>query len=147
MSSGSASGTEDVLAASRALLGVVARSLSPVLQVTRLDDYRALVILAGHGPTARRTLMQMLGSGALAADESIRRLSAAGMLRTDDDVVALTPRGRSVVDEVSERRRREIAHILASMKEPDRTQVARVLAEFARAAGEVRPEESLILGL
>ena len=59
--------------------------------------------------------------------------------------VSLTPLGRDRVQEVSKRRRAEIAKILQRLPRSDLTPVVEALRAFAEAAGEV-PEQDWSLG-
>lgn len=62
--------------------------------------------------------------------------------RTDDGDrravrVDLTPRGRQLVEELMNRRRRHIDEVLSRMSPEAHRRVARALGEFAPAAGEL----------
>lgn len=145
--------TETAIAASRALLGVVARSLAEALEMVTLPQFRVMVILSS-GP---------LRMGALAArahfvpstfSRSIDRMEASGWVeRTGNPgskrevMVDLTPHGRQLVAHVTDRRRREIAEVLDRLDIDDRRRVAEAFALFADASGESPVEDLLPLGL
>jgi DNA-binding MarR family transcriptional regulator len=59
--------------------------------------------------------------------------------------IDLSPAGRSVIDEVTANRRREIARITAQMPEQQRSLLVEALQAFGAAAGEV-PEQAWTLG-
>ena len=51
--------------------------------------------------------------------------------------MALTSAGRHLVEQVTDRRRRDVAAIAAAMAPEDRAEAVRALSSFARAAGEL----------
>lgn len=145
---------EATLRASRALLGVVARSVSEALQQITLPQFRVLVILAGEGPLRSGAIAQRMGSHPSTFSRTVDRLVSGGWVaRTPsttsgrETIVGLTPAGASLVAEVTERRRREIADILARLAPADRARVADALELFADAAGEPSATDLLTLGL
>jgi DNA-binding MarR family transcriptional regulator len=73
----------------------------------------------------------------------IERLEGAGMIRRAvnpdnrrEILVSLTGAGHAVVDDVTARRRDELASIVARMTPKQREQLVRALDAFAEAAGE-----------
>lgn len=142
-----AEGTESVIAGSRALLGVIARSLAPIVEQVPLPDYRLLVLLCSRGLLSRVEIVPLLDVTGLGLDEMLRRLAAAHLIDYQDGGVTATSKGRALVDEVTERRRAEVARLLGGMSAAERRTVTEGLALIAAAAGEPRPEELLILGL
>jgi DNA-binding MarR family transcriptional regulator len=141
-----------VLGASRALVAVAARSLGGLTEDVTLPQYRALVELAARGPQRLADLAAALGVDRSTATRMCDRLVRKQLVqrrRISADRrgvrISLTPAGRALVEEVTRRRRAEIAQILRRMPRADRASAFRALRVFANAAGEV-PEQDWSLG-
>ncbi len=143
--------TDAVLLASRALVGVAARSLAEVEDEVTLPQFRALVVLA-TGDRNLGELAEALDVHPSSATRLCTRLEAKGLITRRaasqsrrELLVQLTGEGRSVVDSVTRRRRREIARIVARIPARDRRVLVHALGVFADAAGET-PEPSWSFG-
>ncbi len=141
-----------VLVASRALVGVAARSLSAVESEITLRQYRALVVLASKGEQNVGALADALDIAASTATRLCDRLIAKGLIeRTTSPqnrrgvTVALSSDGQALVRFVTNRRRKEIRRILARLDDDARDRLLDAFAEFADAAGEV-PDDAWKLG-
>ena len=141
-----------MLGASRALVAVAARSLAGVAEGVTLPQYRFLVELASRGPQRLADLATALGVDRSTATRMCDRLVRKRLVtrrRAQEDRravrVSLTRDGAELVAEVSRRRRREIATIVARIPVSHRDRVVRALRAFADAAGEV-PEQDWSLG-
>ena len=141
-----------VLGASRALVAVAARSLADLAEDVTLAQYRALVELAARGPQRPADLASALGVDRSTATRMCDRLVRKQLVqrrRISADRrgvrISLTPAGRALVEEVTRRRRVEIAQILRRMPRADRASALTALRVFADAAGEV-PEQDWSLG-
>lgn len=141
-----------VLAASRALVAVAARSLAHISEDVTLVQYRVLVELAARGPMRLADLAAVLEVDPSTATRMCDRLVRKGLVsrrRTNTDRrsvrVALTAVGRDIVDEVTDRRRAELGVILARLPREDHGPVLAALRAFAEAAGQV-PEQEWSLG-
>jgi DNA-binding MarR family transcriptional regulator len=141
-----------VLGASRALVGVAARSLATVAEDVTLAQYRALIELASRGPQRLADLATALGVEPSTATRMCDRLVRKGLVarrRTSEDRravrVSLTVAGAALVAEVSGRRRVEIVEIMGRLPTAQRASVLPALRAFADAAGEV-PEQDWSLG-
>ncbi|MHB1486789.1 MAG: MarR family winged helix-turn-helix transcriptional regulator [Acidimicrobiales bacterium] len=135
---------EAVLHASRALVAVAARSLAGAGEEVTLPQYRALVVLAGRGPQAPAVLAATLGVNPSTVTRMCDRLVRKGLVRRWGDRqdrrqvrVGLTKAGRSLVSEVTERRRSEIGRIVAAIPPDGRGRLVESLGAFADAAGEL----------
>lgn len=141
-----------VLVASRALVGVAARSLATVESEITLRQYRALVVLAARGEqnvgaladaleihpsTATRLCDRLIGK------HLIERTTSLGNRR--EVTVALSPGGQALVREVTTRRRREIRRIVAQLAPEAQKRLVDALADFAEAADEL-PDDAWKLG-
>jgi DNA-binding MarR family transcriptional regulator len=141
-----------VLGASRALVAVAARSLADLAEDVTLAQYRALVELAARGPQRPADLASALGVDRSTATRMCDRLVRKQLVqrrRMGADRrgvrISLTPAGRALVEEVTRRRRVEIARILRRMPRAERDSALTALRVFADAAGEV-PEQDWSLG-
>jgi DNA-binding MarR family transcriptional regulator len=141
-----------LLSASRAMVGLAARSLAGLDAEVTLPQYRALVVLASRGPQRMVDIATELqvnpSTGSRMCDRLVRK-GLARRYRTPSDRRAvrltLTPAGRRLVDEVTTRRRTDLARIVADMPDQHRAPVIAALHAFATAAGEV-PEQEWWLG-
>jgi DNA-binding MarR family transcriptional regulator len=133
-----------VLAASRVLLAVAARSVAGAGSDVTLPQYRALVVLASRGPQSLVELAAVLdvnpSTGTRMCDRLvrkslIRRYRVAADRRTVR--VSLTAAGAQLVRDVTSRRRAEIRQILKRLPKAQRSTVVNALHAFAEAAGEV----------
>lgn len=134
--------TDAVLLASRAVVGIAARSLPEWADVT-LVQFRALVLLDRDGALNAGRLAELLAVSPstltglcdrLIAKQLIDRAPAPTSRR--EVVVALAPLGKTLVDTAIAARRTEIAHILARIS-PDKLEgMVEALNVFAEAAEE-----------
>ena len=69
---------EATLTASRALLGVVARSVGGALEVVSLPQFRVLVLVASEGPLRIGTLAQRMGAVPSTFSRTIDRMADGG---------------------------------------------------------------------
>lgn len=133
-----------VLTGTRALVGIAARSLAEVTDEVTLAQYRVLVLLHGRGPQTMGDLASSLNvtpstvtrlCDVLVDKRLIRRRTGRDNRRTV--CAELSAHGHRLVDQVMERRRRLIDDALGRMTPEAQRRLARSLAEFAAAAGEV----------
>ena len=141
-----------VLSASRVLVAVAARSLADVAEEVTLTQYRTLVVLASRGPQNLAGLAEAVGVTPATATRMCDRLVRKDLIRrrTERDDrrqlrVALTARGRSLVDAVTGRRRQEIARIMSEIPAEQQAILVQALGRLASAAGEV-PEQDWTTG-
>jgi DNA-binding MarR family transcriptional regulator len=150
----SVNAAEATLLASRALLGVVARSVSSVLEVVTLPQFRVLVVLSGSGPIRMGALAERVHANQSTFSRSMDKIVAGGWAErsTSPDsrreiLISLTESGRALVDEVTERRNQEISTILERLTKSEQESVRAALELFAIAADEYSIEELLVLGI
>jgi DNA-binding MarR family transcriptional regulator len=136
--------TDAVLLASRALVAVASRSIAAVDETVTLPQFRALVVLdrddAGLnvGELARELRIQPSTATRL-CDRLVRSGIAHRQVNPDNRrevTMLLTPSGRELVAEVTRRRRREIASIMAKVPASQRAAIVDALTAFRVAAGE-----------
>lgn len=139
---------EAFLAASRALVGISARSLAGVDDVT-LPQFRALVVIAGRPRVTVNALAERLDIHPSTATRLCDRLVRKGLVRRDERAsdrreteIALAARGRRLVERVTDRRRRDLSEIVGRMSATERRDAIRGLTAFASAAGEA-PDATL----
>ncbi len=132
-----------LLSASRALVGVSARSLATVEDTVTLPQFRTLVVLDTHGTTGLKQLAQRLGVQASTALRTVDRLILAGLVdRRDNEsdrrevLIEVTEAGRALVEDVTSRRRTALAEIVATMPDLGRPELVEALIAFAAAADE-----------
>ena len=141
-----------VLAASRALVAVAARSLNELEEDVTLVQYRVLVELAARGPQFVADLADILGVTPSTATRMCDRLLTKGLItrkRSTSDrrlvKVSLTQSGRNLISQVTQKRREELSEILSRISPLEREPVLNALRTFADAAGTV-PEQEWSLG-
>ena len=141
-----------LVAASRALVGVAARSLTEVEAEVTLQQYRALVVLAQYGELRVRELSEKLTIHPSTTSRLCDRLVGKGLIERDPSpesrrevVVTLSSKGMDLVAAVIERRRTEIARIARHMPAEDRAGLVAALEAFSSAAGEL-PDQAWQLG-
>ncbi len=139
---------EALLAASRAFVGVAARSLAGLDTDVTLTQFRTLVMLAGRGPHRAVDVATELGVNPSTGTRMCDRLVRKGLVRrtrraTDRRVVrlTLTASGRHLVAEVSRRRRAEFARLVGAIPPSRYAELVQTLAALSGAAGEP-PEDA-----
>ena len=144
--------TAAVMTASRALVGIAARSLADVESEVTLQQYRALVVLAGRGDERVGDLADALAIHQSTTSRLCDRLVAKGLISRAastesrrEVVLSLTAEGRSLLDAVTERRRREIQRIGRKLSPAARDDLVAAFTLLADAAGEL-PDDAWRLG-
>ena len=143
-----------LLTASRALVGVSARSLAQVEDAVTITQFRTLVVLEGHGDTRLNQLAERLGVTPSTALRMVDRLIAADLVTRQENkadrrevLIGLTRAGARLVREVTARRRAEITAIVSAMPQKGRQGVVTALNDFTQAAGEAAPPADTATGL
>ncbi|MEO9134524.1 MAG: MarR family transcriptional regulator [Jatrophihabitantaceae bacterium] len=136
-----------VLASSRALVAVSARSIAGAQGVT-LPQYRMLVVLSGTA-TNLTVLAAALDVAPSTALRMVDRLESAGLLERSvnpenrrETRLTLTGAGRRAVRTVNARRRRDLAAVLARLSPEEQAALANAMTAFARAADTLWPGEA-----
>ena len=131
-----------MLLSSRVLVAVASRSIAAVDDAVTLPQFRALVVLEG-GNRKVGELAHELRIQPSTATRLCDRLVRKGLARREVDdanrrevTVSLSSTGRSLVREVTARRRREIASIMAKVPSAQRVMIVKALTAFCEAAGE-----------
>jgi DNA-binding MarR family transcriptional regulator len=133
---------ESILMASRAMVGVAARSLDGCDDVT-LPQYRTLVVLTYAGAHRLADLAESLQVSPSTATRMCDRLVRKGLItRTRDAVdrrevnLTVTNSGRKVVSDVIARRRVDVGHLLTAIPVGARRYLVDALTLLCAAAGE-----------
>ncbi|MGW0699226.1 MarR family winged helix-turn-helix transcriptional regulator [Streptomyces sp. NPDC002867] len=135
--------TRAVLTASRLLVAVSARSLAAVEDRVTLPQFRLLVVLSTEGPAKLVVLAERLGVNPSTALRMMDRLIAAGLADRQvnpdnrrETVLRLTDDGRRIVEDVTGRRREEIAAIVSRLDPEQRAALVDALGAFTEAGAE-----------
>jgi len=141
-----------ILTASRALVGIAARSLADLETDVTLQQYRALVLLAQFGEQRMTELANALAIHPSTTSRLCDRLAVKGLIERGqaadnrrEVVVGLTVAGRAVIESVTKARRREIANIASKVPAGKRADLLHAFETFATAAGEL-PDDAWKLG-
>ncbi len=132
-----------VLAASRALVGIAARSLALTEQLVSLPQWRVLVVVSRDSGVTLGELAATLGVHPSSATRACDRLVAAGLLARDEAPgdrralsLSLTAAGRRLVRSVARRRRAALVEVLDRVPARRRAHLVEAMAALAEAAGE-----------
>src|SRR4051812_30271079 len=135
-----------LMLASRAFVGLTARSLAGLDGDVTLPQFRALVVLAVRGPQRSVDIAEELQVNPSTGTRMCDRLVRKGLVRrirsvSDRRVVRLrlTGAGHDIVEQVMSRRREELERLVAATAELWQPVVTQALCAFAEAAGE--PDE------
>ncbi|MEO3810618.1 MarR family transcriptional regulator [Sphaerisporangium sp. B11E5] len=137
--------TSAVLGASRLLVAISARSLAAAEDRVTLPQFRMLLVIR-QGETKLVTLAERLEVNPSTALRMVDRLTAAGLVSREvnpsnrrETLLRLTAEGRRVVEDVTTRRRTEIATIVARMPACQRQALITAMRAFNEAGGEPPP--------
>ncbi|GAA2213609.1 MarR family transcriptional regulator [Nonomuraea monospora] len=132
-----------VLAGSRLLISVAARSLAAVEDKITLPQFRMLVLLAGHGGVNLVTMAELLDVNSSTAMRMADRLGGAGLIVREvnpdnrrESMMRLTKEGHRIVDEVMARRRKQIGEIVSRLSATQRQALISAMNAFNEAGGE-----------
>jgi DNA-binding MarR family transcriptional regulator len=132
------------IAASRALVGLAARSLAEADEEVTLPQYRMLVVLSTRGPRPASLLAAALGVAAPTATRMCDRLVRKGLVAREGNerdrrqvLLRLTRSGQELVEGVTSSRRAEIAALLGEIPRERHASLVEGFRLFAEAAGEL----------
>ena len=133
---------DSLVVASKALVGIAARSLPDWADVS-LVQFRALVLLDRDGAVRAGTLAELLNVSPSTVTGLCDRLTARNLVERSlasdnrrEVVVRLSPTGKALVDSCIAARRLEIARILERIPAAQLEGMIAALNAFAEAAGE-----------
>ncbi|WP_344479051.1 MarR family transcriptional regulator [Nonomuraea monospora] len=132
-----------VLTGSRLLVAIAARSLAAAQERVTLAQFRMLVVLAAHGETKLVTMAELLAVNSSTAMRMADRLVAAGLVTREvnplnrrETLMRLTEEGRRLVDDVTARRREEIAKVVSRLTPVECQALITAMTAFNEAGGE-----------
>ena len=135
-----------VVRASRALVGITVRALASVSDEVTLPQLRTLVVLSLQGPQTVSALAERLDVHASTMTRMCNRLVARGLVVRKPSavdrrevVIELTAPGQGLVDEVMDKRRREIDSVVRRMSPDDRQRIVNALELFSHAVDDSAP--------
>jgi len=127
--------------ASRAVTAAVVRALESVDPTVSVPQMRVLVLLWTGEPLNLSAVAEGLGVNPSNASRTCDRLVAAGLVDRGERAVdrrqvalTLTEEGRHFVEQLMDRRERELATIVDRMAESDRSRLMAALEPFNAAA-------------
>ncbi|HEY3942468.1 MAG TPA: MarR family transcriptional regulator [Acidimicrobiales bacterium] len=133
-----------VLTASRVMVAIAARSLAGQSEDVTLPQFRTLVVLASRGPLRLADLADELAVDPSTATRLCDRLSRKRMIsrrqsREDrrEVRIGISTKGERLLALVTERRRAEIARIVARIPPDRRRELLDAFTLFGAAAGEI----------
>jgi len=135
------------LGASRALVGIVARSLASIDSDITLTQYRALVLISTRGEQNVGTLAKELGIHPSTATRLCDRLLVKRLIvrkpspaSRREVAIELSDSGRALVRTVMNRRRRDLRRIIGALEPSEQRRLVEAFRVFSEAAGEVRDD-------
>ena len=141
-----------LLAASRVLARISARSLTEVEQTVTVTQFRTLVVFDSHNETNITNLAEELGVNASTALRMVDRLLLAQLVTRRENptdrrkvLLGLSTEGERLVHQVTERRRAEITRIVGAMPTERRGEL--IAAVSAEAANEPEPPPQPVTAL
>jgi DNA-binding MarR family transcriptional regulator len=141
-----------LLLASRAFVGLTARSLAAVDGDVTLPQFRAMIVIAFRGPQRSADIAEELQVNPSTATRMCDRLVRKGLVRRVRPAenrrvvrLRLTRAGQEVVKQVVSRRRADVEHLVAATRDLWKPEVITALTSFAAAAGEM-PDQGWWLG-
>jgi DNA-binding MarR family transcriptional regulator len=139
---------ETVLTTSRVFVAIAARSVASIESDVTLPQFRLLIVLAAHGAQGLRSLAEFLAVNASTATRMCDRLVRKGLIRRRTSPsdrreirLALTEKGRDLVDHATNQRRIELSRLLGSVPAEEQRHRVRALAYINAAAGEVPDQD------
>lgn len=142
--------TEAMMAVSRTMTAIVARTLTEVSEEITVPQLRVLVLLNSRGPMNLRTIAEHLEVNPSNASRTCDQLVTSGKVARQQDKedgrnvhLSLTRDGERFVDDLMQSRRRLIDRVVARMDPDDHVALADALEAFSAAVAGAPPEETV----
>lgn len=136
-----AAATDALMATSRLVTAVVARTLAELEDIVTMPQLRVLVMLHHAEPLNLSAIAEGLGVNPSNASRTCDRLVSAGFVAREDDpkdrrhlAITLTADGRRLVDSLMDARRSVMDQIIAQMRPADQRRLTRGLSAFLDVA-------------
>ena len=142
---------EDVLVASRVIVGLAARTIPDSDEVT-LAQFRALVLLVSHGELNASRLAELMAVDPSTTTRLCDRLEAKGLIERGPKAnrrevcISVTEAGADLVARATAERRAELRKIVRRLSAASRAQLSSGLRAFRDAAGDGPGELAWSLG-
>jgi DNA-binding MarR family transcriptional regulator len=140
--------TVAVMAAAQTVLAISARALARTDASLTLPQLRVLVVLKGRGPVKLVSLAATLAVNPSTAMRMVGRLESGGLVERRPNpadrrevIVRLTEAGGSLVEEVMEHRRAEVAGLVARLPAKQRAGLVPALRALTAAVEAATPGE------
>jgi DNA-binding MarR family transcriptional regulator len=141
---GEAEVTDALVALSRVLVGIAARTLGSLDDEVTLPQYRTLILLVSRGPLRAVDLAQELDVTPSTATRMCDRLLRKGLVARHErpadrrsSWVALTDTGRDLIGEIMRRRREALADLVGDLSLTRPVAFAAVVNALVEAAGDL----------
>lgn len=139
-----------MMAVSRTMTAIVARTLSEVADDLTVPQLRVLVLLNSRGPMNLTTVARHLDVNASNASRTCDQLVTDGRVAKQPDradgrstVLQLTSAGSRLIADIMSARRRLIDGVIERMDTHDQQTLARGLEAFTAAVAAMPPEETV----
>ncbi len=144
--------TEALMATSRLMTGVLARTLAGVHESVTVSQLRVLVMLYYNAPLNLGAIADGLGVNPSNASRTCDRLVASGLVSRADDErdrrqlhISMTDEGKRLVNSLMDRRRQLLEDVVAKMTAVDQRRMAQGLSALLATLGD--DDESVRLGV
>jgi DNA-binding MarR family transcriptional regulator len=134
---GQEAAVEALMATSRVMTAIVARTLTGVEEVVSVPQFRVLVMLRYEGALNLKAIADGLGVNPSNASRACDKLVVAGLVNRTDAAhdrrnvsIELSPRGHELVDSLMRSRSDLLAQVVAEMRPEDRQQLVSSLGAF-----------------
>ncbi len=142
---------EEVLLASRVIVGLAARTIPDPDEVT-LAQFRALVLLTSQAELNASRLAELMGVDPSTTTRLCDRLEAKGLIERRprenrrEVCINVTQAGAELVAQATAERRAELRRIVRKVPAPARSKLSAGLRAFREAAGDAPAELAWSLG-
>ncbi|MPZ86274.1 MAG: MarR family transcriptional regulator [Actinophytocola sp.] len=134
-------GADSALAVLRAMVGIADSTVEKITAELTLTQFRALRTVAERTPITMGVVAAELAINPSSVTRACERLVAVGLLQRAQNplnkreiLLAPTPKGRQIVDQVDHDRREVLSTVLRRIDPEARTTVVAAFAQFAAAA-------------
>jgi DNA-binding MarR family transcriptional regulator len=142
--------TDALMATSRLMTAVVARTLADVDESITVPQFRVLVMLYFEESLNLGKIAEGLGLNPSNASRACDKLVTAKLVRREDDdrdrrhvAISLTAKGRRLLDSLMHLRRRLLDELVAEMSPADQRRLAKGLSALLAVLGDEDPSTRL----
>jgi len=142
--------TDALMATSRLMTAVVARTFADIDESITVPQFRVLVMLYYENPLNLGAIAEGLAINPSNASRACDKLVAAGLVRREDDdrdrrnlAISLTTKGQRHLDSLMASRRRLLDDLVAEMGPTDQRRLAKGLSALLAVLGDDDPSTRL----